>query len=74
MYAVEFETIADGNVIHIPEEYREFESKIVKVIIMMDPKTSVQKKRIPGTAKGKIVLSDDFEQPLDEETLKLFYQ
>jgi hypothetical protein len=74
MYAVEFETVVDGNIIHIPDNYQEFESQNVKVILMMSPKDDSQKKRVPGTAKGKIFISDDFEQPLDEETTKLFYQ
>ena len=30
MYAVEFETVAEGKTIHIPEEYAEFDSKNVK--------------------------------------------
>lgn len=78
MYAIEFETVVEDKTIHLPEEYAEFDSKNVKVILMMDPKTknkpNEKVKRIPGTAKGKIFLSDDFEQPLDEETIKLFYQ
>ena len=76
MYAVEFETVADGKTIHIPDEYAEFESRNVKVILMMNPrnKNKSQEKTKPGTAKGKIFISDDFEQPLDEETIKQFYQ
>ncbi len=78
MYAIEFETVVEDKTIHLPEEYGEFDSKNVKVILMMDPKTkdkpNEKEKRIPGSAKGKIFLSDDFEQPLDEETIKLFYQ
>lgn len=30
------------------------------------------RKRIPGSAKGKIVLSDDFDRPLPDEMLKTF--
>jgi hypothetical protein len=45
---------------------------------MMKPKilknSKGKEKRMPGSAKGKIFLSDDFEQPLDDETIKLFYQ
>ncbi len=74
MYAVEFETVVDGKTIHIPEEYAEFESRSVKVILMMNSQNKSQAKRKPGTAKGKIFMSDDFEQPLDEETIKQFYQ
>ena len=74
MYAVEFETVVKGKSIPIPEEYPEFDSKNVKVILMMEPKKKSRGKRKPGTAKGKIFVSDDFEKPLDEAVLKLFYQ
>ena len=78
MVAIEFETVVEGKTIHIPEEYAEFDSQNVKVILMMNPKTqnksNEKEKRTPGSAKGKIFLADDFEQPLDDETIKLFYQ
>jgi hypothetical protein len=63
MYAVEFETVTNGRVIHIPQEYQDFASRNVKVIIMMDDKTRPLKQRKPGTAKGKIFITDDFDQP-----------
>ena len=78
MVAIEFETVVEGKTIQIPEEYAEFDSQNVKVILMMNPKaqdkSNKQEKRVPGSAKGKIFLADDFEQPLDDETIKLFYQ
>ena len=74
MYAVEFETVVKKNCIHIPREFQEFDSHNVKVILMMETGEKRQRKRKPGTAKGKIFVSDDFEQPLGEEELKLFYQ
>lgn len=78
MYAIEFEAVVEGKTIHLPEEYAEFDSQNVKVILMMNQKTqnksNEKEKRIPGSAKGKIFLADDFEQPLDDETIKLFYQ
>jgi hypothetical protein len=78
MVAIEFDAVVEDKTIHLPEEYAEFDSQNVKVILMMNPKTqnksNEKEKRIPGTAKGKIFLADDFEQPLDDETLKLFYQ
>jgi ATP-dependent DNA helicase RecG len=67
MYAVEFETVVDNNCIHIPGKFREFDSQKVKVILMMTPEKRMRGKRKPGTAKGKIIVSDDFEQPLNEE-------
>jgi hypothetical protein len=64
MYAVEFEALVEGKTIRIPEEYREFESHNVKVILMMNNRITSPKERIPGTARGKIYVSDDFDQPL----------
>lgn len=78
MVAVEFESVVKGKTIRLPEKYANFDSQKVKVILMMKPKalkkSKVKEKRIPGSAKGKIFLSDDFEQPLDDEAIKLFYQ
>jgi hypothetical protein len=78
MVAVEFESVVKGKTIHLPEKYAEFDSRRVKVILMMNPpppkRLKEKERRIPGSAKGKIFLADDFEQPLDDETIKLFYQ
>ena len=76
MYAVEFETIVHDHKIHIPAEFAEFESREVKVILMMGSKTpgksmGIHGNRTPGTAKGQIFMSDDFEQPLDEGVTNL---
>jgi len=43
------------------------------VAIEFDSQLKEKEKRMPGSAKGKIFLSDDFEQPLDDATIKLFY-
>lgn len=68
MVAVEFESVVKGKTIHLPKKYSEFDSQKVKVILMMNPKTprklKEKERRMPGSAKGKIFLSDDFEQPL----------
>lgn len=76
MVAVEFESVVMDKMIYLPERYAEFDSQTVKVILMMNPKTpkKPKEKRMPGSAKGKIFLADDFEKPLDDETIKLFYQ
>ena len=36
MYAIEFETVVEDKTIHLPDEYAEFDSKNVEVILMMD--------------------------------------
>lgn len=50
MRVVEFITVVDGNTIHIPGEYSEFESQNVKFVIMIDNHNKKQGKRKPGTA------------------------
>jgi hypothetical protein len=78
MHVIEFETVVKDKTIHLPEDYAEFDSQTVKVILMMNQKkqnkSNKKEKRLPGSAKGKIFLANDFEQPLDNETIKLFYQ
>jgi hypothetical protein len=36
MYAVEFETVSKDGIIEIPHAYREFASKSLRVVLMMD--------------------------------------
>jgi len=36
MYAVEFETVSKNGIIEIPQAYREFASKSLHVVLMMD--------------------------------------
>jgi uncharacterized protein YhbP (UPF0306 family) len=36
MYAVEFETVSKNGMIEIPQAYREFDSKSLRVVLMMD--------------------------------------
>lgn len=36
MYAVEFETVSKNGIIEIPQAYREFASKSLRVVLMMD--------------------------------------
>lgn len=74
MFAVEFDTVSEGNTIRIPKEYKEFVSKNIRVILMLDEKKITRKQRKPGSAKGKFFMSDDFEQPLDDEIVDQFYQ
>ncbi len=74
MYAVEFETVVKDKAIYIPEKYSSFDAKTVKVILMLETGNRSEKKRVPGTAKGKIFVADDFEKPLDDELAQQFYQ
>lgn len=36
MYAVEFETVSKNGMIEIPQAYREFDSKSLRVVLMMN--------------------------------------
>ena len=74
MYTVEFETIVKDKTISIPDEHNEFELQNVKVIVTMANHNNFLEERKPGTAKGRFIMADDFERPLDEETLELFYK
>ncbi|MCP4143170.1 MAG: hypothetical protein GY755_23265 [Chloroflexi bacterium] len=71
MHVVEFETVTDGQTIHIPTKYKELASGSVKVIIMTENHQAEKpKKRTPGSGKGLIFSKDGFEAPLlDKELL-----
>ena len=54
----------------------------VEVIILVEPDgqdaarppEAAQQRRVPGWAKGKIWISDDFHKPLDEKEVEEFYK
>lgn len=54
----------------------------VEVIILVEPDgedearppQGAQQRRLPGWAKGKIWISDDFHKPLDEKEIEEFYK
>jgi prevent-host-death family protein len=43
-------------------------------IAVIKPITQSKPKRKPGSMKGKIKISDDFDDPLPDDLLKLFYE
>jgi hypothetical protein len=49
-----------------------------EIIVLVDsndmPEKIPKPNRKPGSAKGMIWMSDDFEEPLDEEMLAEFYK
>ena len=73
MRAVEFETSADNGVISIPEQYHEFAQHKVRVIVMVEEPQS-QNRRTPGSAKGQVWMSNDFDAPLTEDEIPEFFQ
>jgi prevent-host-death family protein len=42
-----------------------------KPVVRLEP---VRTKRVPGTAKGMITVSPDFDGPLPDDVLALFYE
>ena len=54
----------------------------VEVIILVEPDgedaarspEAAPQRRVPGWAKGKIWISDDFHKPLDEKEVEEFYK
>ncbi len=43
-----------------------------KPVAKLDPIAETPVKRTPGTAKGKVVIAEDFDAPLPGSLLKLF--
>jgi hypothetical protein len=78
MQAVVIKKYLHSEVIHIPVS-EDMIGKEAEIIILteshhepeMNPK---HQKRKPGSAKGMITVSDDFELPIDDEMLREFYK
>lgn len=66
MYAVEFEADLQGNVLRIPDRFKEIANKHVRVAVMTDD-TQMGSARKPGTAKGQVRSMPGFEDPLSVE-------
>ena len=49
-------------------------AKSGKPVAKLVPIENPAQKRKPGSAKGKIIIHDDFDAPLPEELLKEFYK
>jgi prevent-host-death family protein len=47
-------------------------AKAGRPVAKLTPVSDKGGRRLPGSAKGKIRISDDFDAPLDEETLRSF--
>ncbi len=47
-------------------------AKAGKPVARLVPLTARPHRRIPGSARGKIYIADDFDAPLPEEVLKAF--
>lgn len=72
MFAFEFETDTKDRVIEIPEQFRELANRHVRIIVMVD-ESQLGKPRMPGSAKGRINVADDFDKPLIWNEVQGFY-
>lgn len=69
MYAVEFETVAQNGVIHIPANYSEFMSQPVKVVLMMDD--TVKQRKI---ANLQALVNEGIASGVSSETMESIQQ
>ncbi len=77
MQAIEFETQLENGLIHLPPSYQHWQTgKQVKVIVLVEDivlQTVKAKPRQPGFLKNQIEMRDDFDAPMTEEELALWY-
>jgi hypothetical protein len=77
MQAIEFEANLKNGIIQMPSFYQHWqEGKQAKIIVLVDEnnKQPVKvKSRQPGYLKNKIVIHEDFNEPMSEEELALWY-
>ena len=76
MSVIQFESVVEGNVIRIPEEYVNAIQSGTKVTVRSNDRINgipfelvaglTQKTPKLGCMKGKIWMSDDFDDPLDD--------
>jgi hypothetical protein len=64
MYAIEFEADVHNHTIQIPDEYKELESKHIKVFIV---DVSIPKKQLPDGFLNPVITIDYSEIPTREE-------
>lgn len=75
MNALRIRTHVDSETLHLPA-LKQIIGKDVEIIVLVEPSdfTNHKRKRVPGSAKGTITMSDDFTAPLDPEIVEEFYK
>ena len=76
MHAIKIRKHIDSDVLYLPVP-KEIIGKNAEIIVLIDPEdalTMPKTKRKPGSAKGFITMSDDFEAPLDDGIIGEFYK
>jgi len=75
MQAIKIKKHIDSEILYLPVS-SDIIGKNVEIIILVEPDEIADKKsrRKPGSAKGMITMSDDFEAPLDDKIIEEFYK
>lgn len=74
MEAIKIKTRLESETIRSPE-LRKLIGKRVEIIILEEPEPNMAlPKRQPGSAKGEITITNDFEKPLPNEIVQEFYR
>lgn len=66
MEALEFQAVIHGGVIDIPKQYQHLTHGKAKVVVYLEDQVKNKSSRKAGSAKGKVFLSEDFEEPLED--------
>mgnify|MGYP005850241143 CR=1 FL=1 len=74
MEAIKIKTRLESETIRSPE-LRKLIGKRVEIIILEETEPDATlPRRLPGSAKGEIEVTDDFEKPLPNEIIQEFYR
>lgn len=80
MEAVKIKRRLDSDTVHLPG-LRHMLGRNVEIIVLLEPDILEpdvypveNQRRKPGSAKGMITLAEDFANPLDNDTARLFYK
>lgn len=76
MQAIKIRQHIDSAILHLPVP-ESMIGKNVEIIVLIESDDTYQtekSERKPGSAKGLMTMSDDFEAPLDDEIIESFYR
>ncbi len=76
MQAIKIKQHIDSAILHLPVP-ENIIGKNVEIILLVESDDTLKNaisERKPGSAKGLITMSDDFEAPLDNEIIEGFYK
>ena len=76
MQPIKIKKHIDSEILHLPIP-ENIIGKNVEIIVLVESDDTLKNttsERKPGSAKGLITMSDDFEVPLDNEIIEAFYK